>query len=497
MPHGSIALLTVLYFGASLREARLLQSTVPATSRHPRCTHEGTTNVPESLQDRIDAAGSPLRLLRETPARRFQSPYPDQYTNWQDEQAAWRKSAVLFDQSHHMTDVYFKGPDVWRLLADTGVNSFAVAGRNRAKHFVACNHDGAMIGSAVLFGLEDEEASLVGPAAAANWVQHQAETGDYDVEVTRDERTRDQPGRSRLTYRYEIEGPHAWQIVERAHGAKIDPLRFFAMTDLTIAGRPVRALVHTMAGVPGANSMGFELMGPAADGPACLEALLRAGEDLGLVRGGALAYYTGSIESGYMAQPTPAIYTGAQLAPYRQWLRADGYEANLSIGGSYRSAQIEDYYVTPFDFGYGHLVKFDHDFIGRDALEQAAGAPHRKKVWLRWNDDDVASVYASSLFGGPQRAKFLETPLGRYARVEWDAVHRNGRLVGISTLCGYTVNMGTWCSIAMLDERDALDGTAVELSWGEENGGTGKRTIERHVQRAIRATVSTRPLVAP
>lgn len=448
-----------------------------------------------SLQDRMDASGGPVRLLRETPARRFQFPYPDCHTNWQDEQAAWRESAVLFDQSHHMTDVYFKGPDVRRLLSDTGVNSFATFGRNRAKHFVACNHDGDMIGSAVLFGLEEDEVSLVGPAATANWVQYQAETGGYDVEVTRDERTRDEPEGGRLTFRYEIEGPNARAILERAHGAPIEPMRFFSMADLEVGGVPVRVLVHTMVGMPGADSMGFELMGPAPQGPTCLDALLDAGEELGLVRGGALAYYTGSIESGYMAQPTPAVYAGTELKPYREWLRDDGYEATLSLGGSFRSTRIEDYYVSPFDFGYGHLVKFDHEFIGHDALAEAAKGPRRRKVWLRWRDEDVVKLWGSSLFGGQHRAKFLETPLGRYARVQWDAVLLAQRFVGISTLCGYTVNMGAWCSLAMVDEQDAVDGHEVEVLWGEEGGGTGKRTVERHEQTVVRATVSTRPLV--
>src|SRR5919205_328234 len=101
-------------------------------------------------------------------AKRFKFPYPAQHTNWQDEQEAIHKTAVLFDQSHHMTDVYFRGPDVKRLLSDTGTNSFATYGRDRAKHFVTCNEDGYMIGTAVLFGLEEDEANLVGPSAAAN-----------------------------------------------------------------------------------------------------------------------------------------------------------------------------------------------------------------------------------------------------------------------------------------------------------------------------------------
>ncbi len=54
---------------------------------------------------------------------------------------------------------------------------------------------------------------------------------------------------------------------------------------------------------------------------------------------------------------------------------------------------IEDYYLTPWDLGYGHILKFDHEFIGREALEAKAKEPHRRKVTLVWNPEDVARVH--------------------------------------------------------------------------------------------------------
>jgi len=451
---------------------------------------------PENLQQKLARIGDPVQMLRNSPSKRFKFDYPDQYTNWQDEQRGWVKTATLFDQSHHMTDVYFEGPDVDRLMADTGTNSFKTWGPNKAKHFVACTDEGKMIGTAILFGLDRNLVSLVGPAATANWVSYQAETGGYDVRITRDERTADQPaGGRRKIFRFEIEGPNVPHILEKANGGPIEQVKFFAMTNFTIAGRPVRALSHTMAGVPGSESMGFEIWGPVEDSEAVWNGLLEAGEEFGIVPGGALAYYTGAVEAGYAAQPTPAIYSAPGLRSYREWLPGNGYEGKLSIGGSFRSDDIEDYYVTPYDFGYGHLVKFDHDFIGRAALEEAARRPHRRKVWLRWNDEDVARVHASSLFDGDARARYLETPLSREARVLQDAVlNAKGDVVGISTLRAYTVNIGGWSSTAFVDEQHAVDGADVKLLWGEESGGTAKLTVERHRQTEIRATIHTSPL---
>ena len=183
------------------------------------------------------------------------------------------------------------------------------------------------------------------------------------------------------------------------------------------------------------------------------------------------------------------------MRPFRQWLSENSWEASASIGGSFVSDDIEDYYLTPWDLGYGHVVKFDHEFIGRAALERLAGTPHKRKVWLRWNDDDVARVIASSLFGGEQRAKYMDMPSANYATGPYDEVLAGDRLVGFSANVGYTVNVGGWSSLAMVDEADAVDGAEVTLVWGEQNGGSAKPSVERHVQATVRATISTRPLV--
>jgi vanillate/3-O-methylgallate O-demethylase len=231
-----------------------------------------------------------------------------------------------------------------------------------------------------------------------------------------------------------------------------------------LGGRMVRALKHTMAGRPGSDAHGLELFGPVEDGGRVLDAILAAGEEFGLLRGGALAYYSSAIESGYLSQPVPAIYSGERMRGYREWLPANGYEASLSIGGSFASDDIEDYYRNPWDMDYRHIMKFDHDFIGREALEAIADQPHTRKVWLRWNDDDVMRVIRSSLFDSPEtRAKFLDYPLGRYARAQFDNVLACDRHAGVSTLCGYTANVGGFLSVAMLDPQDAVDGKDVTI----------------------------------
>jgi vanillate/3-O-methylgallate O-demethylase len=449
----------------------------------------------ESLEDKLQRYDSPLAMLRTAPVMKYVFPMADEYTNWRDEQAAWSETAVLYDQSFHMTDIYFKGPDVKRLFSDVGVNNLTTFGKNKAKQFLAVNHDGYVIADAILFGFDDDHYSLVGTPVAPNWVAYHAEASGYDVEVTRDERTPANPNQERLTFRYQLNGPATGDIVAKAHGGPLDHIKFFQMGEFTIASCPVRALNHTMSGVPGREMTGLEIIGHAEDRDAVLAALLQAGQEFGLRRGGVRSYISATYESGWIPSPTPAIYSGEETRPYRQWLSAMTLEGHASIGGSFDSDAIEDYYQTPWDLGYSRLIKFDHDFIGRAALERLARQPHRCKVWLRWNAEDVTRIIGASMSGNGDRPKFIDLPNVNWAHFEFDSVLRGDQVIGLSTYAGYTVNLGSVVSLAMVDEEHAQDGSEVVLLWGQSDGGRSKLFVEPHVQTEIRATLSTTPLI--
>jgi glycine cleavage system aminomethyltransferase T len=448
----------------------------------------------ESLEQKIQRHDNVADMLRNAQQGAYEFPMRSEFSNWRDEQRAWTQTSILFDQSFHMTDIYFEGPDVKRLFSDLGVNSFTNFGHNKAKQFVACNYDGYVIGDSILFGLEDDKYSLVGRPAAPNWVAFHAETGDYDVKVTRDERTVANNGQ-RLTFRYQLNGPTTHKIVEAAAGAPLPRIKFFNIGEIEIAGVRVRALNHTMTGAPGLEFTGLELMGPSEHGAAVYAALLAAGKEFGLREGGGRSYSSTANESGWIATPLPAIYTGEAMKPFRQWLPANGFEGNASIGGSFVSDNVEDYYLTPWDLGYGRVVKFDHEFIGRAALEKMVEQPHRRKVWLRWDDGDTAAVIISSLFGAGEHAKYLDIPVSNYTTHPYEKVLIDGELVGVSANAAYTVNVGGWSSLAMVDEKRAVDGALVTIVIGEPDGGSAKPTVERHVQKPVRATIRTDHIV--
>ena len=446
--------------------------------------------APRTLESLLQTVGNPVHMLRNSQIGAYVYPVvPYEFSNWRDEQRAWRETAVLFDQSHHMANIYVQGPDALKMLSHLATNSFAKFPVNRAKQFAPCSYDGFIIGDGILFHLEENQLVFVGRAPAANWIQFQAETGGYDVESQKDDRSPSNPkGEAvvRTCYRFQIQGPNGPQVLEKLNGGPLPEIRFFNIDNINIAGRKVRALRHGMAGAPG-----LEIWGPYDEREEIREAILEAGKDFGLEQVGARAYATNTLESGWIPSPLPAVYTGEKMKTYREWLPATSYEATGSLGGSFESDAIEDYYLSPHALGYGSFVKFDHDFIGREALERIAGHPQRKKVTFAWEAEDVLRAW-TSMFDPGDPCKYIDLPLSNYSSASYDAVLNGGKAVGFSMFTGYSYNERMMLSLGVVDPEVQI-GDEVSILWGESGGGTRKPTVERHKQIEIRATVSPAP----
>ena len=277
------------------------------------------------------------------------------------------------------------------------------------------------------------------------------------------------------------------KVIESATGRSAPDLKFFNMCRMEIAGCRVRALRHGMAGQPG-----FELMGPWPDGEAVLAALVEAGAAHGMRLAGGRCYSSNTLESGWIPSPLPAVYSGEKMKPYRDWLTDKHYEAHATIGGSFVSDNIENYYLTPWDLGYGPFVKFDHAYVGREALEEKSSGPHRRKVTLELDNVSVTDAMYT-MFDDGLRAKFIEFPSAVYSMHPYDRVTVDGDLVGLSTWIGYSANEARMLTLAMVDEDYASPGTGVSLVWGEPDGGSRKPAVERHRQVEIKAIVAPAP----
>lgn len=435
-----------------------------------------------SLEDAIQSAGNPVDLLRDLGVARF-TDLPDEYTNWIDEQRSWEESVALADQSYHMTDLHVEGPDAIDLYGDLCVNSFEGFDVGKAKQMVVANPDGYFIGDAILFHLDDEEFLSVGAAPSHNWLEYHAETGDYDVSVDFQPRpvsTKADPN----NYRYQVQGPNAIDVMAEVVDGDLPELGFFNFEPVTIDGLEVNLLRHGMAG-----EAGFEFWGPYDEGDAVKAAVLEAGEEYGISRLGSLSYQTANVLLGWLPLPLPAVYSGEAMRPFREWLPAR--RGMLSIGGSFDADAIEEYYVTPVELGYDRVVSFDHDFVGRDAIEQEIDDPARRKVTLVWNGDDLVDVYGSLFEDGPAR-KYVDLPHPRSGACPYDQVLVDGEPVGVSTDKSYIYQERSMLSLAVVDVDHAEPGTEVTVVWGEP-AGSDNPTVADHEPTEVRATVAPVP----
>ncbi len=150
------------------------------------------------------------------------------------------------------------------------------------------------------------------------------------------------------------------------------------MCGIEIAGRAVRALRHGMAGQPG-----FELMGPWDRRPGDSRGPGRGRQGAWLEAGRRALLFVEYPGIGLDTLASSAVYTGEKMKPFREWLTANHYEAKASIGGSFVSSKIEDYYLSPWELGYGLFVKFDHDSSAvRRWRRWPQGRIARKSRWL-------------------------------------------------------------------------------------------------------------------
>ena len=127
--------------------------------------------APKNLEEVLKASGDTVGLLRNSKSGIYVYPVvASEFSNWRTEQKAWRDSAVLFDQSHHMAELTVTGSDAGAFLESLSINSFKGFGNNKAKHYVPVSHSGFVIGDVIAFNL-DGTYVLVGRAPTVNWVE--------------------------------------------------------------------------------------------------------------------------------------------------------------------------------------------------------------------------------------------------------------------------------------------------------------------------------------
>jgi vanillate/3-O-methylgallate O-demethylase len=432
----------------------------------------------KTLEEALMAYSDPIDALRDssvvdnpTPDGR---PRPREFTNWMDEQLSWKETCYLGDWSF-MPDLHVDGPDALDLFRDLSVNTFDDFEVGKAKHAVQCTEAGNVIGDGILYRTGPDSYRTQHLAA---WPQFNAEKHGYDVTADIHD-----------TFIYQLQGPTSLAVLEAVTDDTVRDIDFMYIEEVDIGGADVVVLRQGMSG-----EVGFEIQGPREHADDVWETLVEAGRDHGLRQ---LGHRTHMINHLLMSFSTrghhylPAIF-GDEMKEYREWLAADNAaEAKFTLAGSFDGDDISAWYRTPVELGWTRNIAFDHDFVGRDALEEEVADPQRTTVTLVWDSEDVVDVYRS-LFETGDHYKFMEMPYQHYRAIEADSVVRDGEEVGVSTGRGYSYYFREMLSLCTIDVEYSEPGTEVTVVWGE-GGDPSNPKIKAHEQKEIEATVAQAP----
>ena len=390
-----------------------------------------------------------------------------EYTDWIDESMSWKETCYIGDWSF-LWERRFRGRDALRLFSDLTVNSFANFAIGQAKHAIHCNADGKVIHEGIVSRLGEDEFMLFGRGGF--WVDYKLRHGRYDAASEPDD-----------WFNFQVSGPNSLYVVEKAAGERIRDIAYMRFRTIHIAGREVVALRQGVAG-----ELGYELQGPAQYAREVYDAIVTAGQDFGIRRLGGRTAFINHLEACFPTIVTdylPAIFDD-DMAEYLAEFKAamPAYAATFSIAGSFESDHFGAWYRSPVELGWTKNIKFDHNFIGREALEEEVARPRRIMRTLVWNPDDVVDVYAS-LYRAGKPFHYMEIPRDQRGFMYADRVIGNDQLVGVATSRGYSYYFRQMLSLCVIDVSWSNPGTEVKIIWGEPG----------EPQKEIRAQVATAP----
>ena len=260
-----------------------------------------------------------------------------EYTDWMDEQLSWKNSCYIGDWSFLWTAT-FKGPDAFGFLRGLTVNSFEDFAVGQAKHVINCNEYGKVVTEGICSVSEKTSSALRASGVVVR----------LPVRAGPPRRADDPPGHLQL--------PGAGAHVDSRHRESVRRERsrraLHAFQDHPHRWRGVLALRQGMAG-----EVGFELQGPAADGPNVHAAIMEAGQEYGIRRLGSRTAMINHLEACF---PTSAYHFVMAVGGYDY---SEAYNAYMvehyhmpimysPTRGSFESDDIRDFHVSPIELGW-------------------------------------------------------------------------------------------------------------------------------------------------
>jgi glycine cleavage system aminomethyltransferase T len=405
------------------------------------------------------------------------SPY--EYTGWRDETISWKKTCYLHTGLNPCDTLKLKGPDVIKFLSRVCATNFTKFPVGMIKHGLCCNELGQIIQDGVLMRTGEDEVTSYWMVPVLNYALDTDKYGKFDVK---------QEYLTGKVFLFQIGGPVSIDVLEVASGQNLRDLKFLRLMDAVITGKPVRIARLGMAG-----TLAYEVHGAIEDAHTVYKAIYEAGLPFGLRRLGSHCYPMNHAENGY---PQFAVHfmepkvNDKELMDYLDKTPQMAFWAMQSRGSKPCGSAADDinnYYHNPYEFGWGKMIKFDHDFVGKTALEKISSENKRNIVSLEWNVEDIADVFASQFKDG-EPYKYIDQP------TDWNnwpdftmniyhdkVINEKGEMIGVSFGRQNSAYFHRMISICCLDSAYTALGTEVMVVWGDP--GTRQKNIRAKVAR--------------
>jgi glycine cleavage system aminomethyltransferase T len=230
-----------------------------------------------------------------------------------------------------------------------------------------------------------------------------------------------------------------------------------------------------------AGTLAYEVHGNTEDAQFVYNKIFTAGEEFGIRKLGFQAYQLSHTEAGFPQGFMHFLYPWGNDSGLMEFLHMPNFW--VPCKGS-MGPDLNLRYRNPIELGWAKTIKFDHDFIGREALEKEASNPRRAMVTLVWNSDDIMDVCQSQYESGEHYMPMGNSHFGQehgYGVLYADKVLKNGELIGISSGRNYSYYYRNMISLCSIDNAYKELGTEVTVVWG--NPGTRQKEIRAIVSR--------------
>ena len=378
--------------------------------------------------------------------------YPFEFTNWVDEELSWYDNCYIHAGLNPFLFYDVHGKGLLDLLTDLSVNTFKNFPVGKCRHTILCNQNGKIMIDGIVVRRSEEDfitMCLPDPAGLAGMT---GKDYDFTSEDTANKR-----------FFFQLCGPRSLEVVEHAIKQDIHDLKFMNLIDASIDGRDVFILRTSMAG-----TLGYEVHGKFEDACDVYRCLIEAGKPYGITELGRHAYRNAHTEGSI-----PQINT--------HWPGADSPFPMKIVGSLDPNSPYA--YWSPVDAGWGNLVKFDHDFPGKEAIKAEMEGHHNTAVTLIWDKEDVLEAIRQSMVADNPGSilNMVEDydPVGGNLTVHMDGVYDGDRLIGAASGRMLSAKTREMISLATLDEDYAVQGKEVEILWGAP--GTRQTRIKAHV----------------